>query len=636
MSVLPTLNVEVAFDDDALTASPSTWTDITNKVRAGSIRIGRDNELNQTSASVLNLTLDNRVRTFDPFYSSGPYYGKLKTRKQIRVRATYASVTYDLFRGHIAGWPLSPDVSTDMVCQIEAYDILAYLSTFDLPADRLAGWLGSTAVTGNHTSYQHQWAWLPLGTTGQVAYDTWVNASKTTPYSYVFTTPEPRTDSAPSEWLGGSSTQFDGTYGAIGPGIHPGTSGTDFAISFMLKTTTAGPAGGLMPILASAQNAPFTIGIDENGALSTRQGGYLANSGFPVNDGNWHAITVVCAPASLQIYVDGYGLGLAGFSGTWQDIQLIGMRGPDTTDESFFTGSLAHIIITEGWGVTENRTYHELMRYGTKYTWAGGRVTSHENITDLLSDVLTAAKVPTAWTNSSDWSSFDIIFTGGQKWSKPALTAAQEVATSTDGRLDVTGTGIINYRPGGNDFTATRSTTTQMTFSDSGTAGTLNYYDIGAIILSDEFLANRVTVGTSTGVTFEANDTSSQTSYGMRSRQIDTVLESQTDAQTLAALSVTRYSNPIVRIKDWKIRAHGQPTVAYPKVLDARLGDRITLEIIPNGVGTRLSQDMYLEQITHDFTPETWECSFSGSPVRNAWILEDATFGLLESTTILG
>jgi hypothetical protein len=66
------------------------------------------------------------------------------------------------------------------------------------------------------------------------------------------------------------------------------------------------------------------------------------------------------------------------------------------------------------------------------------------------------------------------------------------------------------------------------------------------------------------------------------------------------------------------------------------IGDRVTLDFSFGGVGSRLTKDVFVESITHTIQPDTWETTFSGSPTVSAWSLEDATYGLLEDTTILG
>lgn len=615
----PTLKVEVAFDDGPLVASP-TWTDITNKVRAGSIRVGRSNELDQISAGVLNLTLDNRVRTFDPFYASGPYYGKLTTRKQIQVTATYSGTDYPLFRGHVAAWPLTPDTSTDMVCQIEAYDWLAYLSTVQLPADRY------TAL--QELATDDTIVWWPMGTNGQSCGDRWRYGTKTAGVDYTFTTSAAKTSGPPSEWMTGSATQFDGTYGAIGPAVKPtGTVG----ISFLVKTTVAGSAGKLNPILASANVSPdgFCIGVTDAGRLQVAQntglGVVTVTTALPINDGNWHHVQISLDDATpwWNIWVDdvylGYGTGFTG----WKPIQMIGMSVDSPLADPYFQGELAHIVIG-AYGASFSG--YEAFRFG--------RLAWYDNYSTLAQSVFEYAKVPTSlWLAA--FAGLPIAASGGQKWNKSALQALQEIAQSVGGRLYVDADGVVTIEPLALDYTDTTRTSVQATFSDSGAAGTINYHDIGGIVFSDEFLYNQVTVTTADGSTFTANDATSQTDYGVRSRQIDTSLRNLTDADTLANQQLTGYANPIMRFKDWKIAAHGQPS-AFPYLLALGIAHRVKVEIIPNSVGSRLSQELFLEQISHDFSPGEWHVTLSGSPARTGWKLEDATYGLLDSTTILG
>jgi hypothetical protein len=615
----PTLKVEVAFDDGAL-AVPTTWTDITNKVRAGSIRRGRSNELEQTSAGVLNLTLDNRVRTFDPFYASGPYYGKLTTRKQIRVTATYSGTDYPLFYGHVSAWPLSPDTSTDMVCQIEAYDWLSYLSTVQLPADRYT-WL-QELVTDD------QRVWWPMGNNGRSCGDRWRTATKTSGYDYTFTSADVKTSGAPSEWMSGSATQFDGTYGAIGPAVKP--SGT-VGITFLVKTTVAGTPGRLNPILASANPNPdgFLIGIDSDGYLGVVQntglGAVAVYTSLPINDGNWHHVQISLDDATpwWNIWVDdvllGYGTGYTG----WHAIQLIGMGVDAGWSDPYFQGELAHIVIGQ-YGISFSG--YELFRYG--------RWTLLDSFGYVAQTIFEHAQVPMSLWNAAFYGS-EIPDNGGQKWNKSALQALQEIATTVGGRLYCDNDGVVILEPLSLDYIRTERTTVQATFSDSGAAGTIKYHDIGGIVFSDEFLFNQVTVTTADGSAFTLDDTTSQTAYGLRTRQVDTSLRNLTDATTLANQTLAGYSQPIMRFKDWKVAAHGQAS-AYPDLLTLGLAHRVKVEIIPNNVGSRLSQELFVEQITHEFSPGEWHVTLSGSPARTGWTLEDATYGLLESTTILG
>ena len=611
---LPTLVVEVAFTSDSLDTTP-TWVDITSYVRAGSVRSGRTNELDEFQTGSCSLTLDNRTRRFDPLYAAGPYYGNLKARRQCRIRATYSAVTYDLFYGFVSGWTLAPDISGDSVCQIEGYDGLSYLAGVDLPSDFYTWTVENLADLPV--------AWWPLGATDSNC------ADKMGDYNWTFTSATPTVGSNPSQYMSGSGTQFDASFGALGAIVPPAAVGGAWTVEGFLKTATVGAAGFVSPILANAGPDNATIGIDDSARLVFRNSSAGAvNSGFPANDDRWHhfAITYSGSATPPVLYVDGINLSFdqsgSGAAGTgWQLIGLSNHVG----DDPVFTGELAHIGIYQV-ALTAAQVA-TLAAAGLRGTISGG-TTSDE----WVQQVLTAAGWPSDWTTLETGT----VKPGGMKWGQNALTVLQQLALTEGGRVFVDQDGEFQFYNRSHDSTAARSTTSQATYSDSGLAAVVPFNTVGQISYSDEYLANSVTVTTAEGLAFTASDATSITTYGTVAKQIDTLLDSQADAQTYAAIYLQKYKDPSLRIQEWKVAPQAKGSIAFPLILAASLADRVTFEIKPNNLGTRISEQVIVEQIVHDFTPDTWSTTFSASPAVLAWILEDAVYGLLESTTILG
>lgn len=628
-ATMPALIVEVAFADDP--GDGTTWTDITSRVRAGSIRRGRTDERSEYQTGVLNLTLDNRDRALDPFNASSPYNGNLTPRKDIRVRATWNSITYDLFYGQVAGWPVTPSVDGDTITQLEAYDALGQLADVQLPPDAFTYLVRSL---GSYTSKLT--LWLPLGGSDQVIQDV-RNADPKR--NFTFTTTAPKTEGAPSSFMTGNASLFDGTYGAIGP-VVPMASGANSGglVGFWVKTTTAGPTGGQNPILATAGSSAIArIGVNDAGKLEVIYDTFNANSGFVINDGNWHHVLIehnTTSPGGpyIKVYVDGFLLG-SDTSGTGTSIpgwQLLGMRNPySTSDSEYFTGALAHVTVydnnTNGTGDGYSRMLHTAGAFGVlrdgSFTWQAD---------DVIASVASWASVN--WGNE-DWDSGTVDI-GALKWGGSALDVIQQATRAEYGRTFVSGTGDLNFHNRDHDFTATRSTTSQATYSDSEVVGTVGYSSIDELVYSDEYLATEVgvTAGDGTNVVVAS---ANQSTYGYRAERFDLPL-SPPDALAWAVTYLSRYDHPTFRVNSWTVLPQTNASVGYPKVLDARLGDRVTLEIKPSKTGTRISEPLIVEQIAHSFTPERWETVFSGSPALDAWLLEDATYGLLEDTTILG
>ena len=617
---MPTLKVEIAFTVDTLDTGP-IWSDVTSFVRAGSIRMGRTNELEEYQTGSCSLTLNNRARTFDPFYTAGPYYGNLKARKQCRITATYASITYNLFYGFVSGWKLAPNITGDSVCQIEGYDGLSYLAGVDLPPDYFTYLSTIEAATNQGV------AWWPLGSDNSQC------ADKLGLNNFTFTTAAPLVGTVPSKWMQGNGTTFDGTYGAIGSLVPPNADGS-WTVQGFFKTTVAGPVGFINPILCNAGPDNASIGIDSTGRLVWRNSSAGAtNSGYAFNDGNWHHFAIE-NPASFvlpaNIYVDGNYLSLdatgSGDCGT--GFNMLGLSN-HAGDLPAFKGELAHIQMFQ-YQLANEPTYAAAGLLGTVVSAVYGD--------QMLADVIDSTAWPVSW-QTIDAST---VKYGGVKWGTSALTMLQGLALTEGGRIFVNQAGDLTFYNRSQDLTAARSITSQATYSDSGSAGVIPFYAVGEIAYSDKHLANKVTVTTANGVAFTSEDTASQTTYGVVAQEIATSLASPSDAQTYADIYLTKYKTPSLRIANWQVLPQAKPAVAFPAVLDSRLTDRITFQIKPNNVGTRISEEMLIEQIVHEFTPDTWQTTFSGSPAVKAWVLAAtnidiyAPYSVLASTTILG
>lgn len=98
------LQVEVAFTSPP-GASSFAWIDISPYVRSGSIRRGRQNELDRYEPGVCTLVLSNNDRRFDPTYSSSPYYPYILPMRRMRVTVWFGAVQYVEFTGFIENWP---------------------------------------------------------------------------------------------------------------------------------------------------------------------------------------------------------------------------------------------------------------------------------------------------------------------------------------------------------------------------------------------------------------------------------------------------------------------------------------------------------------------------------------------------
>lgn len=84
------------------------YADVEDWFRAGTVKRGVsrfDGIYGRAEAGTMQIVLDNTDRRFDPTNLSGPYVSagatQVKAGRAIRLRAVWASVTYDLFRGFV-------------------------------------------------------------------------------------------------------------------------------------------------------------------------------------------------------------------------------------------------------------------------------------------------------------------------------------------------------------------------------------------------------------------------------------------------------------------------------------------------------------------------------------------------------
>ena len=135
-----TLTIEAAFGYGVF--ETPTWTDISQYVRSIETVRGRSAILDQTQAGEMVLTLKNDDSRFEPDNSSGPYSGNLIPLVPVRFQAEENSITFDIWRGYIRGWPQQTrhNVYGDVVAPcVDAFHILAMLEEEITEAEELSG-----------------------------------------------------------------------------------------------------------------------------------------------------------------------------------------------------------------------------------------------------------------------------------------------------------------------------------------------------------------------------------------------------------------------------------------------------------------------------------------------------------------
>lgn len=124
------LAVEVSFTKNPL--DDPAWVDITPDVRFWSTSRGRRRELERFQPGRATIRLDNRTRQYDSVNAAGPWFGNLKPMKRIRIRETFNGVTYPVFDGFVDKWALDyPNVGRDATATVTATDAMKIFARKD-------------------------------------------------------------------------------------------------------------------------------------------------------------------------------------------------------------------------------------------------------------------------------------------------------------------------------------------------------------------------------------------------------------------------------------------------------------------------------------------------------------------------
>jgi hypothetical protein len=203
-----------------------------------------------------------------------------------------------------------------------------------------------------------------------------------------------------------------------------------------------------------------------------------------------------------------------------------------------------------------------------------------------------------------------------------ALTYLQAVEESESGLIFMNKDGAFAFRE-----RLFQPQTDAVQFSDNGG---IPYENI-QITYGAELLANEAIVTNATG-TATASDATSQVTYGVTTRSIDSLL---TDGglQALADYIVARYSEPEYRIENVTVNLRALSPAQQAEVLGLELGDQADTVFTPNGVGEAIAIRNRVIGISHDVGIDTHLVSFNFEALPfDFFILDDAVVGKLDNT----
>lgn len=583
--------IRVAFDSTPFAVTPS-WTDIMADVQSGTIRIGRQHELDRIEAGVATLTLFNSDGDYWPSNSSSAYYGNLLPGKRLSIRKTYNATEYDIYTGFIESYkpyftmrggygPRTDITAVDLFKSLALIHFTENVADFD-GADYLSVADHADFSIGANSLTIVAWVKVDTLATIQAIVCKYANATNKEYSLYI------NTDGAPT--FQGSS---DGAESESNSFTTPGLGGTVTVGTWYHIVGRYNYSTGHVHVFANAVPAPNT---------SILSGGiYDGTSPVELGRGRRSVSGVTSAPFFLDGNLASVGIWKRALSDS--EITTIYSQGrriaySDLTS-SQKTGLSAWWDLSEASGTRQDSTAnnHDLTdnnSVSSANTWISER--SDLRIVRVLDsigwpsakrDLDTGAATLAAMTSVTDLN---------------ALSHLQAIAQSENGLIVIQGDGDFEFQ----NRTARASSpydTSQATFGNG--AGEMKIHDI-EFSYDDTFIYNDVRLTRDTGTEQPAGDVDSQTTYGKRTLSRTGLLNS-TDADVLTVAQTLRdkYKTPRLRVESITIRPRSDPANLWPKVLSYGLSTRITIHLTTASAG--INDEYHIEGIEHRFQPGLWE-----------------------------
>ena len=597
----PTPIVEIAFTDGPYVVSP-TWTDVTSYVRGMEISRGVNDDWTLVADGLASVTLSNRDRRFDPFNASGPYYDNLLPRRQIRIRATYAATTYDVFRGFISGWPPEwTDAGYDSTVTLSCFDALQLLGSSSLPADWSRDYILSLSprhyypcdepvVPYTGTSILKDYGSIPLNITASA---TAINGGELAP------------------GLPGNSIQA-AVSSAGTSGFATTAADTDFSVSMwaVMDSTTATTGGAVgaygWRIGWNPETGQYVVSIDDQGAGLTRT--YTSSNTFDGSQPTHVAFSFNVTSKALVLMVDG---SIAATTGATAGaiIVIVGEI------VALGTGQFQQVCVWTG--LIAQATVQEIIRRSL----ANFPETTSARFDRIIAETPFSASL-TSVPASPASSVLDITNDAPTVSSELAKIAESEYAP-----LFVNKAGTVTLYQQNQIRTQTKSVVAQVVYGSGG-------LPIGTEIqlqYDGDSMRNVANVEMSGGGVYITSNSSSVTTYGEAEQFTSTQVSSLADAVDIG--NIVESWGGIVYAKASPVQVVLSPSENWASTLDLELWERFELVVEPP-TGSAITTQMLTTRISHSVSPERWNTTLEGSARWAAvFILNQSR---LDGTDLLG
>lgn len=638
MAGLPTVTVLL---DDGTGTFPYDVSTYVRSVDGITITAGRGDEQSQAQPGTCSLTFDNTDGRFTLGSTTIDSPSPIVLNQQIRVQLTVSGTTVDRFTGYVQEWPVRWPAGGEefSTVTITASDALARMGRV-LPATPLAEAMLLDGATLVYPLTEPEPTGIAPGMVGPAVWPVGPSAATVGPInilgrtgSYPDTYPTFGSDVMPNDngsaitFVEVETNPYPYRLGPISGGTTdtftgPGTLMTDdWSMSFLWRATgSAGIYSGIVQLgdaLSPSDNAvfgyPFASGV-------LRFSNYVAGSETfiespaPLNDGEWHYITVVQTnlgkTTALYVDDDDCGTVVNASSPTGITLGAIKLGGFLSGDDP--TISLGHFAF---WPEAVSFPTHQALK---EIALGDSGLRSDE----VIERYATNADIP--FTALGEGASRVPTFGGSD-----VLSVVNEVMNTERGRLYVDGSGTLTFEPRDYPLTTVYADT-----PDISIAGDLLTPD-ASFAVDPQQLINRAEVSRAGGPPQVREDTASITQNGVYGSQQTIQAMTDSDAANLAAYLLWLYADPGARLAGAQLDLLTQTIATQQDFLVNLLGAWLRITTLPDQAPAA-TVDLYIEGYTETISATAWNLSLNTAPKKAEadtwWRLDDANFPLGTNT----
>lgn len=579
----PVAKVEIAFDDGPYVVSP-TWTDVSAYCYEMTIDRGREDDWS-TFQGMASVVLNNRTRRFDPYYTSGPYYGKLLPRRQIQISSVYNGTTTVQFRGFIDGWPPAwTDAGTNSTVTLSCFDALQLLGQQQLPADWARTYI-------NSLNPYHYWNCDdPISPYSSGVVTDYGQVPRNLPVTTNAVQGQQLAVGLPNRSVSGPNTILQDTFASS---LLTTPVDSNWTIAFWSQPYSGEYmsmdiqwAGKHIQIFANG-NQSLTVWVQANGGGTKWINTTVIGLGY---EPHHVMLTWNNATSSIKWYIDGLDQ-----TGT-TTVDYTGIA-PYSNDYWQVNGTQIQQLCA--WTVLLTQAYAQNIYQFSTALFAETTATREGRI-------INQTPFPGALTSFSGAVYGSVLdITDDAPYATPEM---QLVAQSEGSPLFVTKVGYIALLGRYEQFSRSNGFNSQSTY---GSGGVGMGQDV-TISPGGDSMRNVINVSASSGQVYNVTYSTSQSAYGSASQSWDTELYVTEDTKQLGQMLGGLGSQVYPQLSELEVGVTADADWSKPLALE--FWDRITVNVQPPS-GNVISLSPYVQRIRHTFVPGRWQ-TFVGTSVR--------------------